>query len=460
MKKLLAFILLFVYFSAKSNDFNLPYYGETLIQYSKPYIYIIERTQYRTIKIPEMTVSAPVRFVFSDSSFAKKFTPTNYLLSKVSQKLYLTDNLGGAVLEIQENKITRIDQSFEHKMQINGQTFTHDHRIFKFGGYGFWSARNFFTYFDLNSKEWEAYSPVQGDELPPGLFDVNQFINGDDITYFNGITINPHDNLKFEKTQDVWHFNLRSKTWESKGKTSLFFGNNPQNFQYQNYYVAFNEERRIIRVNFNDNSYEIFSNEAISTKISEKFKPFVENGRMYFFSNNHSNFGIELASIPIADFLGKPLEKNKFLEQNFWKEYSPYAFAILGLITLLSAAYFALKYRRSQSTYIQDKNGILFVGNASIQLEENELKVLKYLLKYNDVPNSQLLELVEQKGVHFSHNIRMKNDVLNQLNLKLKAVLQVDTNFIVFKKSDTDSRLKVYRLNKQYFRVSEEFLKE
>jgi hypothetical protein len=100
----------------------------------------------------------------------------------------------------------------------------------------------------------------------------------------------------------------------------------------------------------------------------------------------------------------------------------------------------------------------LYLGNAAINFDENELKVLRYLLRFDDVPNSELLELVEQKGVHFSHNIRVKNDVLNQLNLKLKAILQVDTNFIIFKKSDTDSRLKVYRLNKQYFKVSEEFL--
>jgi hypothetical protein len=84
--------------------------------------------------------------------------------------------------------------------------------------------------------------------------------------------------------------------------------------------------------------------------------------------------------------------------------------------------------------------------------------VLTHLLKNNDVPNSELLTLVEQKGVHFSHNIRVKNDVLNQINLKLKAILQVDINFIIFKKSDTDSRLKVYRLNKQYFKLSKEFL--
>jgi hypothetical protein len=117
-----------------------------------------------------------------------------------------------------------------------------------------------------------------------------------------------------------------------------------------------------------------------------------------------------------------------------------------------------LKFRPSKATIITDKDGILYLGKAAINLEENELKVLRHLLKKDDVPNSELLDLVEQKGVHFSHNIRVKNDVLNQINMKLKAILQVDTNFIIFKKSDTDSRLKVYRLNKQYFKVSEAFL--
>lgn len=458
MRKLVLLFVLFIYFPVKSDEISLNYEGESLISYIKPYIYIIEKGQYKTIKIPEMTASDPIPFKFSDTTFARKFVPASHNLFRVNNKLYLADNLGGMVHELRGNELIRIDQSFEHKMQINSASFTFDNRIFKFGGYGFWSARNFFTYFDLNSKEWEAYAPVQGDEIPPGLFDVNQFINGDQITYFNGVSINPFDNLKFEKNQSIWRFNLRSKTWENRGKTTLFFGNNPQNFQYKNYYFAFTDERRIIRVNFNDNSYEIYSNEAVSSKISPKLKPFVENERIYFFENNHASAGIDLVSIPLAEFLGKSQSKENFIEIDFWATYSPYFNLVLGLILLGLIAYIWRKYRPAKPTLITDKNGMLYVGNAAINFDETELKVLRYLLKKDDVPNSELLELVEQKGVHFSHNIRMKNDILNQLNLKLKAILQVDVNFIIFKKSDTDSRLKVYRLNKQYFKLSEEFL--
>ncbi len=459
MKNLVFVLLLLFSFLLRSENIHLSYLGEANLHYAKPYLYVIEKDQYKTIKIPEQTVSEPIYFKFSDSTFYKKFaSPSSYTLNVINNKLYLSLNLGGLVYELKGNEIVRIDHSFEHKMQISSQQFVYDNRIFRFGGYGFWSARNFFTYFDLNSKEWESYSPVRGDKVPPGMFDVNQFINGDDITYFNGVVIDAFDNLKFDRSTEIWHFNLRSKIWDFKGKATLFFGYNPQNFQYDNYYVAFTEERRIIRVNFNNDTYEVFENQAVSSKISPQFKPFVENGIIYYFANNHSNGEIELVSLPIDQFLGKSIKKADFIEKNLWLEYSQLAIGLIALLILLIAFYFGIKFRPTKATHIKDKNGVLYVGKAAINFEENELKVLRYLLKKDDVPNSELLELVEQKGVHFSHNIRVKNDVLNQLNLKLKAILQVDTNFIIFKKSDSDSRLKVYRLNKQYFKVSEAFL--
>jgi hypothetical protein len=459
MKNLVFVLLLLFSFLLRSENLLLSYVGEANLYYSKPYLYVIEKDHYKTIKIPGQTISEPIYFKFSDSTFYKKFaSPSSYTLSVINDKLYLSLNLGGLVYEIKGDQVNRIDHSYEHKMQISSQQFIYDNRIFRFGGYGFWSARNFFTYFDLNSKEWESYSPVQGDKVPPGMFDVNQFKNGDDITYFNSIVINAFDNLKFERSQEIWHFNLRSKIWELKGKTDLFFGHNPQNFQYDNYYVAFNEERRIIRVNFTNDTYEIFENQAVTSKISPQLTPFVENGIVYYFANNHANGKIELVSMPIDQFLGKSIKKADFIEKDLWKEYSRYLIGFLALLISSVLLYFFNKFRPSKATHIKDKNGILYLGKAAINFEESELKVLRRLLQKDDVPNSELLGLVEQKGVHFSHNIRVKNDVLNQLNLKLKAILQVDTNFIIFKKSDSDSRLKVYRLNKRYFKVSEAFL--
>ena len=458
MRKLFLLLLLFVYLPAKPDQISLPTNPNTLISYAKPYIYVIEQNRYFQVKLPEMTKTEPIYFAFSDSTFAKNFVPTSHTFSMINGHAYLSSNLGGAVYELKGNRLLKMDQSYEHKMQINSEVFVYDNRIFRFGGYGFWSARNFFTYFDLKSKEWEVYSPVNGKRVPPGLFDTNLYQDGENIYLFNGITTDKFDNLKLVKSQDIWHFNLAKKHWEKKGKSVLFFGNNTKNFQDENYYFAFTEERRILRINFTNFTYDTFQNESVSTKIYERFKPVVYKKHLFYFSYNHSTQQVDLTSMPLADFLGEPQSSNNFIEMEIWETYQTpiLVFAALVLLGLLSFLF--LRYKPQIARKITDKDGTLYLGKAAINFDENELKVLRYLLKFDDVPNSELLGLVEQKGVHFSHNIRVKNDVLNQLNLKLKSILQVDTNFIIFKKSDTDSRLKVYRLNKQYFKVSDAFL--
>ena len=121
----------------------------------------------------------------------------------------------------------------------------------------------------------------------------------------------------------------------------MFFGNNLQNFQYENYFVAFNDERRIIRVNFTDDSYEVFENEAVSSKLSTQFKPFVENGRIYYFANDHSTGDIELVSLPIEQFLGKSIRKEPFIKRDLWAQYSAYVKALIAMLICSLIIYFA-----------------------------------------------------------------------------------------------------------------------
>ena len=63
---------------------------------------------------------------------------------------------GGIVYLLENGSIKRVDHSFDHKMQFGCVIFSHNSKLYKYGGYGFWSARNFFTYFDDHTKEWEV----------------------------------------------------------------------------------------------------------------------------------------------------------------------------------------------------------------------------------------------------------------------------------------------------------------
>ncbi len=63
----------------------------------------------------------------------------------VKSELHFVSNSGGMVYRLEEGGLRRIDKSFDHKMQINSTLFTHNDTLMRYGGYGFWSQRNFFT---------------------------------------------------------------------------------------------------------------------------------------------------------------------------------------------------------------------------------------------------------------------------------------------------------------------------
>jgi hypothetical protein len=73
----------------------------------------------------------------------------------------IVNKSSGMVYESINDTLRRIDNSFDHKMSFGCHVFKKNDTIFKFGGYGFWSTRNFFNYFNEITKEWEFY-PIKG----------------------------------------------------------------------------------------------------------------------------------------------------------------------------------------------------------------------------------------------------------------------------------------------------------
>ena len=56
---------------------------------------------------------------------------------------------GGMVWEVENDSFKRADNSYNHKMTNQSNVFVRNDTIMKFGGYGYWSSRNFFTYYSI-----------------------------------------------------------------------------------------------------------------------------------------------------------------------------------------------------------------------------------------------------------------------------------------------------------------------
>ena len=90
--------------------------------------------------------------------FLKKgFTNTNFKTINILDKTYLILNGGGPVLKFDAKSLVRVDNSVDQRNQFGTALFSHENKIFMYGGYGFWTYKDYLTYFDFSSNQWELH---------------------------------------------------------------------------------------------------------------------------------------------------------------------------------------------------------------------------------------------------------------------------------------------------------------
>ena len=79
-------------------------------------------------------------------------------------------------------------------------------------------------------------------------------------------------------------------------------------------------------------------------------------------------------------------------------------------------------------------------------MEPEEYLILKTLISKKTLESAQLISLVYNENLTKSHNEKIKNNLIESLNLKLSYVLGVEETPIVSEKSLEDKRIRVYSL--------------
>ena len=129
-----------------------------------------------------------------------------------NNKPYIVSTQGGMVWGVDSTQIRRIDISYNHKMTFGSNVFVHKDTIFKFGGYGYWSNRNFLTYFSDTTYEWEFY-PVDDDTyLPPAVSAARGVYYNGQFFFDGGNIVDSRDGTSKYQNNNVWRFNFFNKT--------------------------------------------------------------------------------------------------------------------------------------------------------------------------------------------------------------------------------------------------------
>lgn len=368
----------------------------------------------------------------------------------VNSNYYFVNTQGGIVYKLQNDTIKRIDNSFNHKMQINSNIFVYDGKIIRYGGYGFWSARNFFTYFDTDLLEWETISPVNSKEVPKGTFDGLYILDNDNAYFFNGKSIDDFNKTDMYFNNEVWNYNFKLKTWSYLGTSDLInlvYFPNPIIYKKS---LLVNGTNDITAIDLVNNKLTKFKHGKYSHNIINSLNHYFLNDRFYFFYFKE-NYKIYLKSASEDEFIGEFVS-----EKPFYSNYNVLkgSFSLVaGLLFMALLANVGFRQFKKRKKIVLLDNGLRY-QNKFIEFDQKAMEILKLMVLGTEVSSNKILSIVEEKQYSAAHNERIKVQKLEEINLKIKTLLSFNGDIVQAKKSDNDKRIRLYFINKNLFFLS------
>jgi hypothetical protein len=426
-------ILLFL-FSFQSIQIPIDYYFDS----SKSIIHILYKN-----KIEQYTLENDVELI----SLIEIKNSSEYDLSKFKfvNEYTLSSKLGGSILKIKGDSIFRIDNSYEHKMQLGSLEFIRNDTLFRYGGYGFFENRNFFTFYDKKINGWESLD-INGDIIPERISDFMYHFNKDKLYISGGYRFDKFKkDVKYQNLK-TYLFDFNSKKWSVIGDLNIPLFNNISFPIDENSLINFTGGMIHIR-DFGQNSIKKFSSNPISKKIeSSFFKPFIHKNNLVYFELENEVLNIK--SISLKEFISnlKSIENERIYGVSYWL----YSLIILILV-IIFLFYVVFKKFVNKILKIGD---VFFYNLKKIKLNKKEKVIFNLLYKSSkkrkSVENRIITEFFEDKTLNYGTINRRKNESINTLNNKIKVLLNTNKEIIVRTNSSIDQREINYSINPKF----------
>ena len=432
-KSIIVSIIFLLTTSLVSQEINIPE-NITKSYNDHQFIYFFTKNNYFKVYVASYNISKPIEF--NNNGFdINNFTPI-----KINDVFYFVQNVGGLVLELNKNDLKRIDNSFNHKMQIASTIFRYNNEIYRYGGYGYFSAREFIVKFDFETNEWESVK-VNGELIPPARFSNAFSIDENNLTIIGGTTVDRYNREKRVRLTDMWQFSFEELKWSFLLDSEEIQPIDYEAFKFDNK-IFFREGNYLKSLNLD--SFELSNNNLTNAllKVSKRFKIHYFDGSFHFVVDRNNGERV-LISRTKKELLGTP----KFLKSLENKNLLSFNNLIItGLLLFVIITIFFL--RRYFNSVILKTNKIKY-RNKTVFISEEEYLVLKeFFRNQNSLENNILQNLVNKDQYERSHNVRRKNNLINTLNSKFQILFNNNSfNYIDTKNSDFDKRYKRYFLN-------------
>jgi hypothetical protein len=85
-------------------------------------------------------------------------------------------------------------------------------------------------------------------------------------------------------------------------------------------------------------------------------------------------------------------------------------------------------------------------------VSSNGFEIIKLLLSHEYVSTQDLMLILENPNISYSQNMKIKNQLIDHLNVVLKTILNTSTSVIKEVKDKNDHRVTLYKIDPTFFK--------
>tara|TARA_B100001057_G_scaffold500447_1_gene615557 strand:- start:40 stop:1359 length:1320 start_codon:yes stop_codon:yes gene_type:complete len=379
-----------------------------------------------------------------------------YELIVKNKEYYFVNNASGLVYKVQDDNLRRVDNSLDNRLLKDSYIFQHNDTIFRYGGYGFWSQRDFIIYYDESISEWEIYNTNNNSYSPAGSYKGVYFKNKNDVYFIGGQKVDEKNKLESIDNQDVVKFNFKTRSFEYLGKLNFNFDVYSLIVKDDDGFVI-NNGSQIAYIKPIENKVLLYDKTPLQLNL-KNYEGKVTNN--YFFDESYflevfsnQNFETNLFKISKSDFFKNNIEESKLYDRSLEDSINVSTlFFIIIFITLILFAFDRYRFNK----IILSPNGIIFKRVLN-KLNSKEINVIIKLINNEAITTKSILDIVENPNLSYPHNIKIKDRFVRDLNLRLSVIFNISYEPIIVKKSITDARIKEYFFKDEFKAVVKRF---
>jgi hypothetical protein len=438
---------------------------------------------------PFISVSQPTGFKVNDSKHITylKLHPNyqltdinNYLINfqfyqnkdaklsfqSSSNALFALPNGTGAVYKLSKeipNTFERIDSTLFHGYNNYAINFIYHDTIYSLGGYGIWHLNGQLRYFNAKKAEWELKTldkliPVTTEDLVDirhrdgyiYTYLKNQSIEG--VSQENNFTIDSVYKISIT-TGKVYDLGIASEELKKISKMPLSL--------YSNYGTIMLNSHEAILLDFEENKIKKWDAIEIGDLFLSrlgKIKTIIHNDSVIYYYTNNS---LDSLVIPMhkMKYIGPIyLQSSKIESLTNLNNPEIYIFSLIALgVTFIYGIYAIRKKKQVQVDILNENNGSKEKLNSNFHINEFniiEIDIINKLLQHinqEEKVNVETLNAilgVTRKSTEVQR--KQRSQTIASINIKAKAILNIDEDVIIRIKNELDSRIVTYSIQMKY----------